>query len=101
MSSTTVQNFKSIAQFLTPKWSVVVFEIIPIYDLIFSNAIFATSGGRTQKQMTPLDSGAKAGQDRYLFVHIYQFQKFDLFDLTLTSPSLKNFLKGPQTTKLT
>ena len=33
----------------------------------FSNAIFVTSGGRTQKQMTPLDSWAKTGQDRYLF----------------------------------
>ena len=46
----------SIAQFLTPKWSVFVSESIPIYDVIFSNAIFVTSGGRTQKQMTPLDS---------------------------------------------
>ena len=52
----SVQNFKSIAQFLTPKWSVFVSEIIPIYDVIFSNAIFVTSGGLTQKQMTPLDS---------------------------------------------
>ena len=55
-SSTSVQNFKSIAQFLTPKWSVFVSESIPNYDVIFSNAIFVTSGGRTQKQMTPLDS---------------------------------------------
>ena len=51
-----LQNFKSIAQFLTPKWRVFVSEFIPIYDVIFSNAIFVTSGGRTQKQMTPLDS---------------------------------------------
>ena len=36
----------------------------------FTNAIFVTSGGRTQKQMTPLDSWAKTGQARYLFVHI-------------------------------
>ena len=50
-----------------PKWSVFVSEIIPIYDVIFSNAIFVTSGGRTQKQMTPLDSRAKTGQDRSLF----------------------------------
>ena len=50
------KKFKSIAQFLTPKWSVFVSEIIPIYYVIFSNAIFVTSGGRTQKQMTPLDS---------------------------------------------
>ena len=49
-------NFKSIAQFLTPKWSVFVSESIPNYDVFFSNAIFVTSGGRTQKQMTPLDS---------------------------------------------
>ena len=27
----------------------------------FSNAIFVTSGGRTQKQMTPLDFWAKTG----------------------------------------
>ena len=54
-SSTSVQNFKSIAQFVTPKWSVFVTEIIPINDVIFSNAIFVTSGSRTQKQMTPLD----------------------------------------------
>ena len=60
-SSTSVQNFKSIAQFLTPKWSVFVSEIIPIYDVIFSNAIFVISGGRTQEQMTPLDSWAKTG----------------------------------------
>ena len=33
-------NFKSIAQYLTPKWSVFVSEIIPIYDVTFSNAIF-------------------------------------------------------------
>ena len=66
-SSTSVQNFKSIAQFLTPKWSVFVSESIPIYDVIFSNAIFVTSGGRTQKQMTPLDSWAETGQDWYLF----------------------------------
>ena len=29
------QNFKSIAQFLTPKWSVFVSEIISNYDVIF------------------------------------------------------------------
>ena len=50
-----------------PKWSVFVSEIIPNYDVIFSNAIFVTSGGRTQKQMTPLDSWAKTALDGYLF----------------------------------
>ena len=44
VSSSSVQNFKSIAQFLTPKWRVFVSEIIPIHDVIFSNAIFVTSG---------------------------------------------------------
>ena len=45
-----------MAQFLTPKWSVFVSESIPNYDVFFSNAIFVTSGGHTQKQMTRLDS---------------------------------------------
>ena len=40
----------------TPKWNVFVSDIISIYHVIFSNAIFVTSGGRTQKQMTPLYS---------------------------------------------
>ena len=48
----------------------------------FSNAIFVTSGGRTQKQMTPLDFWAKTGQDRYFFVHIYKFENLTFFDLT-------------------
>ena len=55
-SSTSVQNFKSIAPFLTPKWSVFVSEIIPNYDVIFQMRFFVPSGGRTQKQMTLLDS---------------------------------------------
>ena len=60
-------KFQVNSSIFDPKWSVFVSEIIPIYDVIFSNAIFVTSGGRTQKQMTPLDSWAKTGQDRYLF----------------------------------
>ena len=60
-------KFQVNSSIFDPKWSVFVSEIIPIYDVIFSNAIFVTSGGRTQKQMTPLDSCAKTGQDRYLF----------------------------------
>ena len=61
----------------------------------FSNAIFVTSGGRTQKQMTPLDSWAKTGHDRYLcFVHIYKFENLTFFDLTLTWPSLKTSKNG-------
>ena len=35
--------------FLSPK-------SYPFMTPLFSNAIFVTSGGRTQKQMTPLDS---------------------------------------------
>ena len=61
---------------------------------IFSNAIFVTSGGRTQKQMTPLDSWAETGQYRYLFVHIYKFENLTFFDLTLTWPSLKTSENG-------
>ena len=49
-------KFQVNSSIFTPKWSVFVSEIIPIYDAIFSNTIFVTSGGRTQKQMTPLDS---------------------------------------------
>ena len=49
-------KFQVNSSIFDPKWSVFVSKIIPIYDVIFSNAIFATSGGRTQKQMTPLDS---------------------------------------------
>ena len=60
-------QFQVNSSIFDPKWSVFVSEIIPIYDVFFSNAIFVTSGGRTQKQMTPLDSWAKTGQDRYLF----------------------------------
>ena len=45
----------------------------------FSSTIFVTSGGRTQKQMTPLDSWAKTGQDRYIFVHIYKFENLTFF----------------------
>ena len=43
--STSVQNFKSIAQFLTPKWTVFVSEIIPIYAVTFSNAIHCNFWG--------------------------------------------------------
>ena len=49
-------KFQVNSSIFDPKWSVFVFEIIPIYDVIFSNAIFITSGGRAQKQMTPLVS---------------------------------------------
>ena len=49
-------KFQVNSSIFDPKWSVFVSEIIPIYDVTFSNAIFVTSGGRTQKQMTPLDS---------------------------------------------
>ena len=49
-------KFEVNSSIFDPKWSVFVSEIIPIYDVIFSNAIFVTSGGRTQKPMTPLDS---------------------------------------------
>ena len=45
----------------------------------FSNAIFVTSGGRMQKQMTPLDSWAKTSQDRYIFCPHLSIWKFDLF----------------------
>ena len=48
-------KFQVNSSIFYPKWSVFVSEIIPNYDFIFSNAIFVTSGGRTQKQMTPLD----------------------------------------------
>ena len=49
-------KFQVNSSIFDPKWSVFVSESIPIYDVIFSNATFVTSGGRTQKQMTPLDS---------------------------------------------
>ena len=67
---------------------------MPIYDVIFSNAIFVTSGGRTQKQMKPLDSWAKTGQDRCLFVHVYKFENLTFFDLTLTWPLLNTSENG-------
>ena len=60
-------KFQVNSSIFYPKWSVFVSESISIYDVIFSNAIFVTSGGRTQKQMTPLDSWAETGQDWYLF----------------------------------
>ena len=60
-------KFQVNSSIFDPKWSVFVSEIMPIYDVITSNAIFVTSGGRTQKQMTPLYSWAKTGQDRCLF----------------------------------
>ena len=66
----------------------------PFMMSFFSNDIFVTSEGRTQKQMTPLDSWAKTGQHRYLFVHIYKVDKLTFFDLTLTWPSLKTSKKG-------
>ena len=49
-------KFQVNSSIFDPKWSVFVSESIPNYDVIFSNAIFVTSGDRTQKQMTPLDS---------------------------------------------
>ena len=49
-------KFQVNSSIFDPKWSAFVFVIIPNYNAIFSNAIFVTSGGRTQKQMTPLDS---------------------------------------------
>ena len=49
-------KFQVNSSIFDPKWSVFISKIIPIYDISFSNAIFVTSGGRTQKQMTPLDS---------------------------------------------
>ena len=45
----------------------------------FSNAICVTSRGRTWKQMTPLDSWGKAGQDRHHFCSYLSSSKFDLF----------------------
>ena len=59
---------------------------ISVFQFFFSNAIFVTSGGRTKKQMTPLDSWAKTGQDKYLFVYIYKFENLIVFlpDLDLT-----------------
>ena len=54
----------------------------------FFNVIFVTSGGRTQKQMTPLDSWAKTGPDRFFlhfFAHIYKFENLTFLpDLDLT-----------------
>ena len=49
-------KFQVNSSIFDPQMEYFVSEIIPIYDVIFSNAIFVTSGGRTQKQMTPLDS---------------------------------------------
>ena len=42
-------KFQVNSAIFDPKWSVFVSESIPNYDVIFSNAIFVTSGGRTQK----------------------------------------------------
>ena len=61
---------------------------------ILSNAIFVTSGGRTQKQMTPLDSWAETVKIDTFFVHIYKFENLTFFDLTLTWPSLKTSENG-------
>ena len=47
--STSVQNFKSIAQFLTPKWSVFVSESIPNYDVIFFKCDFCNFWGSYAK----------------------------------------------------
>ena len=43
-------KFQVNSSIFDPKWSVFVPEIIPIYDLIFSNAIFITFGDRTQNK---------------------------------------------------
>ena len=58
-----------------------------IYAVIFSNAIFVTSGGRMQKQMTPLDSWVKTGQNKYLFVHMHKCE--NLTFLTWPWPDLR------------
>ena len=74
------KNFKSIAQFLTPKWSVFVSESIPNYDVIFSNAIFVTSGGRTQKTNDTIRFLSRnwVKIDSF-FVHIYKFENLTFF----------------------
>ena len=62
--------YKISSQYLNfwpPKWSFFVSEIIPIYEFIFFKCDFCNFWGRTQTQMTPLDSWAKTGQYRYIF----------------------------------
>ena len=81
-------KFQVNSSIFDPKWSVFVSEIIPIYDVIFSNAIFVTSGGRMQKQMTPIDSWAKIGQNRYLFLSTFVNLKIWPF-LTWPWPDLR------------
>ena len=49
-------NVKSIAQFLTPKWSVFVSEKIPIYDVIFFKCDGFNFWGSYAKQSRLLDS---------------------------------------------
>ena len=92
-------KFQVNSSIFDPKWSVFVSEIIPSYDVIFSNAIFVTSGGRTQKQIDTIRflSQNWSRIDTF-FVHIYKFENLTFFDLTLTWPSLetsKNGLRQP------
>ena len=87
-------KFQFNSSIFDPQMECFCLRIIPIYDAIFSNAIFVTSGGRTQKQMTPLDFWAKTGQDRYLFCPHLKIENLTFFDLTLTWPSLKTSKNG-------
>ena len=90
---TSIHNFKSIFQFLTPKWNVFISKSILNYEVRFSHATFVNFRGHTKKQTAPFDFWDKTDPDAYLFGWDLSVWKFGILwphlDLTFTIASKK------------